>query len=229
MIIKDADYSSIKIGKVTQLVGKGMIIAEPSPSGGGTVAGGGIYNLNQQVQLTATATAGYEFSRWSDGDTSPTRTITVVSKRATYTAEFIASTYDDFDFSFANTVQGLIARTSSQDDLQTQVNTSNYNVFAIVPVEGYTSFILQGGTHHITSSGNIRYGYIYFTSDLLSFSATLTKSGLGVSPFSVFLMQANEEVNMAIPEGTKYLYVMLTFQPTSTNIDLTPTSLRLYR
>lgn len=229
MIIKDADYSSIKIGKVTPLVGKGMIIVESSPSSGGSVIGGGIYNLNQQVQLTATPTAGYEFNQWSDGDTNPTRTITVVSQRATYTAEFIASTYDNFDFASANIAQGLISKTSSQDDLQTVVNPSNYNVFAIVPVEGYTSFVLQGGTNHITTSGNIRYGYVYFTSDLLSFSTTLTQSGLGVSPYSVLLTQANEEVNMAIPEGTKYLYVMLTYQPTSTNIDFTPTSLRLYR
>lgn len=41
----------------------------------------------KQVTLTATPNAGYKFVKWSDGNTSATRTITVTGK-ATYTAIF---------------------------------------------------------------------------------------------------------------------------------------------
>lgn len=56
---------------------------------GGTVTGGGTYDYGTQVTLTATPNAGYQFVRWSDGNTDQTRTITVTSN-VTYTAIFEA-------------------------------------------------------------------------------------------------------------------------------------------
>ncbi len=56
-------------------------------STGGTVTGGGTYFAGRTATLTATANAHYQFVRWSDGNTSTTRTITV-NANATYTAEF---------------------------------------------------------------------------------------------------------------------------------------------
>lgn len=58
-----------------------------SPSEGGTVTGGGIYNYNTQVTLTATANSGYEFTHWDDGSESNPRVITVGGD-GTYTAYF---------------------------------------------------------------------------------------------------------------------------------------------
>ena len=68
-----------------------------SPSGGGTVSGGGTYNDGTNVTLTATPATGYQFTKWQkngadDGNTSATRTITV-SEDAAYTAVFTKKTY----------------------------------------------------------------------------------------------------------------------------------------
>lgn len=63
---------------------------------GGTVSGGGTYNYNASATLKATANSGYHFVRWSDGNTSATRTVTV-TKDATYTATFEQDPYLNLD------------------------------------------------------------------------------------------------------------------------------------
>lgn len=54
---------------------------------GGTVTGSGTYDYGAQVTITATPNTGYHFVRWSDGNTSQTRTVTVTSN-VTYIAVF---------------------------------------------------------------------------------------------------------------------------------------------
>lgn len=63
---------------------------------GGTVSGGGTYNYNASATLKATANSGYHFVKWSDGNTSATRTVTV-TKDATYTATFEQDPYLNLD------------------------------------------------------------------------------------------------------------------------------------
>lgn len=63
---------------------------------GGTVSGGGTYNYNASATLKATANSGYYFVKWSDGNTSATRTVTV-TKDATYTATFEQDPYLNLD------------------------------------------------------------------------------------------------------------------------------------
>lgn len=58
----------------------------------GTVTGGGTYNYNSTTTLTATPNEGYKFVKWSDGNTSNPRTVTVTAN-ATYTAVFEKKTY----------------------------------------------------------------------------------------------------------------------------------------
>lgn len=72
------------------------ITASPNNSSYGTVTGGGTYNYGSSVTLKATAKSGYHFVRWSDGNTSASRTITV-SGAATYTAVFEADPYLNLD------------------------------------------------------------------------------------------------------------------------------------
>lgn len=67
-----------------------MVTAVASPSAGGTVTGGGSYATGAQATLTAVASAGYVFSRWSDGNTLPTRSVTV-NADVTFTAIFVAT------------------------------------------------------------------------------------------------------------------------------------------
>lgn len=54
---------------------------------GGTVSGGGTYQYGKTATLKATPNTGYKFVKWSDGNTSATRTVTVTGT-ATYTATF---------------------------------------------------------------------------------------------------------------------------------------------
>ena len=53
----------------------------------GTVTGGGEYEEGTQVTLKATPKSGYTFSKWSDGNTSASRSVTVTAD-ASYTAQF---------------------------------------------------------------------------------------------------------------------------------------------
>ncbi len=58
----------------------------------GTAAGGGTFNYNTPVNITATPNTGYHFSQWSDGNTDNPRTVTV-TQNATYTAQFAINSY----------------------------------------------------------------------------------------------------------------------------------------
>ncbi len=61
-------------------------------SGNGTVSGGGWYAADSSVLLTATPSAGYAFTGWSDGEILPFRTVVVPEGGATFTAVFRAQT-----------------------------------------------------------------------------------------------------------------------------------------
>lgn len=65
-------------------------------STGGTVSGAGTYNYGATATLKATASSGYHFVKWSDGDTNASRTITV-TRNATYVAVFEQDPYLDLD------------------------------------------------------------------------------------------------------------------------------------
>lgn len=58
----------------------------------GTVSGGGTYDYGTSATLKATPKTGYSFVKWSDGNTSATRNVSVTSA-ATYTATFNANSY----------------------------------------------------------------------------------------------------------------------------------------
>lgn len=70
---------------------KYTVAVSASPTNGGTVAGGGQYTSGQQAMLSAVANSGYKFSRWNDGNTSATRSVTVVNN-ASFIATFVEDT-----------------------------------------------------------------------------------------------------------------------------------------
>ena len=72
------------------------ITTNVSPANAGTVTGGGNYYKDSSIELKAVANSGYKFSKWSDGNTSNPRTITVTGNK-TYTAEFVKSSSDTED------------------------------------------------------------------------------------------------------------------------------------
>ena len=63
---------------------------------GGTVSGSGTYNYGETATLKATASSGYHFVKWSDGNTNANRTVTVTGN-ATYTATFEQDPYLNLD------------------------------------------------------------------------------------------------------------------------------------
>ena len=63
-----------------------------SPANGGSVTGSGTYLVGTNVPLTATAAQYWNFTGWSDGVSTPTRTITVPATNITYTANFVQQT-----------------------------------------------------------------------------------------------------------------------------------------
>lgn len=65
-----------------------------SPTGSGTVTGGGTYAKGTTLELNAIANAGYEFSKWSDGETDNPRIIAVTSNKS-YTAQFVLTVIPD--------------------------------------------------------------------------------------------------------------------------------------
>ena len=68
------------------------ITTNVSPTGAGTVTGGGTFPAGSSITLTASANNGYTFSQWQDGSTANPRTITV-NGNATYTATFTQDNY----------------------------------------------------------------------------------------------------------------------------------------
>lgn len=63
------------------------ITTQVSPSGGGSVTGGGTYAKDSTVTLKAVPAKNYQFVSWDDGNTNVTRIISVTSNK-TYTAQF---------------------------------------------------------------------------------------------------------------------------------------------
>jgi hypothetical protein len=66
------------------------ITAKPNFRNRGTCTGSGLYNLNDEVTISATPNQGYAFDGWDDGSVQQTRTVTVRGNK-TYTALFSVS------------------------------------------------------------------------------------------------------------------------------------------
>lgn len=86
LIIKDADFSAVAIGKDP------VLTLKVSPDNSGVVSGGGSYPIGTSVAISASPNPGYRFKQWSDLDTNPSRTI-VLSSSLTLTAQFTAPVY----------------------------------------------------------------------------------------------------------------------------------------
>lgn len=61
-----------------------------SPSGSGTVTGGGQYDSGSSVNIKATPASGYHFVKWSDNSTDANRTLNVLNSDITLQAIFAA-------------------------------------------------------------------------------------------------------------------------------------------
>lgn len=68
--------------EVTPSDGKFEVKLNANPSVGGTVSGAGRYPAGQSVEISASPAEGYQFTRWSDGNTNASRSLTLSSNTA---------------------------------------------------------------------------------------------------------------------------------------------------
>lgn len=87
-MLNGANFAANCVTTVEIGVQRTIIYTTVNIDNGGIVTGGGAYAEGTTVQLVATPSKGYSFVKWSDGVTTPTRTIIVGSSNATYNAIF---------------------------------------------------------------------------------------------------------------------------------------------
>ena len=80
-----------------------------TPTGSGTVTGGGTFKEGTEIQISAFANTGYMFAGWNDGNNQNPRTITVTGN-ATYTAQFVENTTTTYTLNLiCNTSEGTVS------------------------------------------------------------------------------------------------------------------------
>jgi YD repeat-containing protein len=131
-----------------------------SPTGAGTVTGGGTYSSGTSIELNAIANSGYKFSHWSDGDTSNPRSMTV-TKNITLTALFEADEsqppFEVTDISKLNNVIYINpVEASAGSDVTLSVNMKNS-----VPMEGFSfDLYLPEGMEFLTDEDGFPEAYL---------------------------------------------------------------------
>ena len=86
----DALGNRISKNVVGSIATKYTITVSVTPSGSGSVTGGGTYSSGSSIELKAIPNAGYKFSKWSNGKTDNPLTIKVTGNQS-FTAEFVES------------------------------------------------------------------------------------------------------------------------------------------
>lgn len=83
-----------------------VVSADPTM---GEAYGGGNYVEGSVIEISALAYEGYQFSQWSDGNTSNPRSVTVTGN-ATYTAQFVSSSVVTYTLTLiCNTDEGSVS------------------------------------------------------------------------------------------------------------------------
>ena len=146
------------------------ITTNVTPSGSGTVTGGGTYPAGSSITLEAIPNNGYAFSQWQDGSTSNPRTLTV-NGDATYTATFTQLQYTittSISPAGAGTVTGggayhygdnctLTATANSGYEFQgwNDGNTQNPRTFTVTGNAAYTAIFSEVGATYYTVTATV--------------------------------------------------------------------------
>ncbi len=147
----------------------------------GTVSGGGDYETGTTATLTATPKTGYKFVKWSDGNTSATRTVTVSADK-TYTATFEAITYTA---TFKN-YDGTVLETKSVSHGSTP---------------GYT-----GATPTKPSTAQYSYTFSGWSPSLSAITANTTYTAQFTSAVRSYLITATAGTGGTVSGGGTYNY-----------------------
>ena len=136
----------------------------------GTVTGGGVYEYNSQVSITAVPAEGYLFKQWNDGNTDNPRSITV-TKDATYTAEFEQKQPEEKNFTITvvsgnETMGAVLGGGTYKEGSEVQIvavpkdgykfsqwndgNTDNPRTVTVTKDETYTATFAEAVAPHTT-------------------------------------------------------------------------------
>jgi len=123
-------------------VGQGTVVVVASPPDGGTVTGGGTYDTNATVTLTAKATnANWKFQGWADTNSAASpRSIRASVGGATYTANFTMLT-GEISLSTNALAFGKVpvGQSVTQTVTVSNIGSSNLTVSSITVPTGYTA------------------------------------------------------------------------------------------
>ena len=166
------------------------IVALSSNNTMGSVSGGGTFDENTTITITATPNNGYKFVNWSDGSTENPRSITVTGN-ATYTANFAVaggatSTYTISVLSSNNTM-GSVNGGGTFDENTTITITAT-------PNQGYKFVSWNDGNtqnpRQITVTGNATY------------IANFAVSGGTASTYTISVLSSNNTMGSVNGSGT---------------------------
>ncbi|MBR6111982.1 MAG: hypothetical protein IKQ08_08565, partial [Paludibacteraceae bacterium] len=140
------------------------------PSNGGSVTGEGTYEYNKSATIKATPSSGYSFSKWSDGNTSASRTITMTAEKS-LTAIFTINSY-----------KLTVSASPSSGGTVTGGGSYEYGKYATIkatPASGYTFDSWSDGntsasrSYYVTESKTLT---AYFTKAATKYTLTLSAS-----------------------------------------------------
>ena len=145
-VCNDVVYYGNEVGFTTLQMSSYMISVSTSPTDGGTVVGGGIYQQGQSCTVTAIANAGYTFTNWTENGV-------LVSVEANYS--FVVTGERDLvaNFSYSS---GEGSGTAD-DPYNVAAGIGLQNEEPIAWVHGYIVGAVKSGLSSVTSNADINW------------------------------------------------------------------------
>ena len=166
LIIKDADFSNVKVDKVTPIRGQVNITVVASPTRGGIVSGSGRYAEGDAIEISAVAKEDSTFIKWSDDVLTPTRIVIVGDSDAVYTALFAEAAmrtkytvvgYPQAKWNGSTTYESCIIRVYEGDRITVvPTTTGSYRKASIVFMHNSPDSLSGGTTVNYANGTNDR-------------------------------------------------------------------------
>lgn len=172
-------YASYSISTIT---------LDATPVNGGSLSGGGSYVVGNNVEIIATATSGWLFDRWSDGNTNNPRQILVQTNDLFLTAEFVSRIPElSGNLDFGNVLTGEeAARILTISNLGNTPLTLTNMIYPVGFSGDWTGTIPASASTNITvifspRQENYFSGTIIIQGDQTSEPTPVVLSGLGIT------------------------------------------------